>query len=138
MGMITRVRGRVRANSVTVDKEKTAQSVCLLSAVLLLPYCPRGPLPLLPSPAPALYSALVLPVVLSANYRYPVYTLKALVGATAGKKKKEKKKKQELFLLSFLSYRKQLFPYALTLEILEESTFSFPLRLVINTNSPSS
>lgn len=97
MGMITRVRGRVRANSVTVDKEKTAQSVCLLSAVLLLPYCPRGPLPLLPSPAPALYSALVLPVVLSANYRYPVYTLKALVGATAGKKKKEKKKKNKNF-----------------------------------------
>lgn len=97
MGMITRVRGRVRANSVTVDKEKTAQSVCLLSAVLLLPYCPRGPLPLLPSPAPALYSALVLPVVLSANYRYPVYTLKALVGATAGKKKKEKKKKTRTF-----------------------------------------
>ncbi|XP_014610516.1 PREDICTED: uncharacterized protein LOC106790259 [Polistes canadensis] len=84
MGMITRVRGRVRANSLTVDKEKTAQSVCLLSAVLLLPYCPRGPLPLLPSPAPALYSALVLPVVFSANYRYPVYTLKALVEATAG------------------------------------------------------
>lgn len=76
--MIARVRRRVRANSVTVDKEKTAQSVCLLSAILLLPYCPRGPLPLLPSPAPVLYSALVLPVVLSANYRYPVPTLKTL------------------------------------------------------------
>ncbi|XP_063991657.1 E3 ubiquitin-protein ligase AMFR-like [Diachasmimorpha longicaudata] len=82
MGMITRVRGRVRANSLTVDKEKTAQSVCLLSAVLLLPYCPRGPLPLLPSPAPALYSVLVLPVVFSANYRYPVSSLKTLVGTS--------------------------------------------------------
>lgn len=107
--MITRVRGRVRANSLTVDKEKTAQSVCLLSAVLLLPYCPRGPLPLLPSPAPALYSALVLPVVLSANYRYPVYTLKALVGATAGKKKK----KNSFHLISYLvenNYFTMLFP----------------------------
>ncbi|XP_012285329.1 ERAD-associated E3 ubiquitin-protein ligase HRD1B [Orussus abietinus] len=81
MGMITRVRGRVRANSVGVDKERTAQSVCLLSAVLLLPYCPRGPLRLLPSPAPALYSVLVLPVILSANYRYPVSALKTLVEA---------------------------------------------------------
>ncbi|KAL0127502.1 hypothetical protein PUN28_003052 [Cardiocondyla obscurior] len=84
MGMIARVRRRVRANSLTVDKEKTAQSVCLLSAVLLLPYCPRGPLPLLPSPAPVLYSALVLPVVLSANYRYPVPTLKTLAEAVKG------------------------------------------------------
>ncbi|XP_033215937.1 E3 ubiquitin-protein ligase AMFR-like [Belonocnema kinseyi] len=81
MGMITRVRGRVRANSFGVDKEKRAQSICLLSAVLLLPFCPRGPLPLLPPPAPALYSALVLPVVLSANYRYPVSALKTLVEA---------------------------------------------------------
>jgi len=87
MGMIARVRRRVRANSLTVDKEKTAQSVCLLSAVLLLPYCPRGPLPLLPSPAPVLYSALVLPVVLSANYRYPVPTLKTLAEAVKGIKK---------------------------------------------------
>lgn len=84
MGMIARVRRRVRANSLTVDKEKTAQSVCLLSAVLLLPYCPRGPLPLLPSPAPVLYSAFVLPVVLSANYRYPVPTLKTLAEAAKG------------------------------------------------------
>lgn len=84
MGMITRVRGRVRANSFGVDKEKTAQSICLLSAVLLLPFCPRGPLPLLPPPAPALYSALVLPVVLSANYRYPVSALKTLVEAARG------------------------------------------------------
>lgn len=82
--MIARVRRRVRANSLTVDKEKTAQSVCLLSAVLLLPYCPRGPLPLLPSPAPVLYSAFVLPVVLSANYRYPVPTLKTLAEAAKG------------------------------------------------------
>ncbi|KAF7991176.1 hypothetical protein HCN44_002738 [Aphidius gifuensis] len=82
MGMITRVRGRVRANSFGVDKERTAQSVCLLSAILLLPYCPRGPLPLLPAPAPALYSFLVLPVVLSANYRYPVGTLKTLIETT--------------------------------------------------------
>ncbi|XP_046492335.1 RING finger protein 145 homolog [Neodiprion pinetum] len=88
MGMITRVRGRVRANSLTVDKERTAQSVCLLSAILLLPYCPRGPLPLLPPPAPALYSALVLPVVLSANYRYPVSALKTIVEATKGGVKK--------------------------------------------------
>ncbi|XP_015587581.1 uncharacterized protein LOC107264153 [Cephus cinctus] len=88
MGMITRVRGRVRANSLTFDREKTAQSVCLLSAVLLLPYCPRGPLPLLPSPAPALYSALVLPVVFSANYRYPVAILKTLVAATRDGAKK--------------------------------------------------
>lgn len=85
MGMIARVRRRVRANSLTVDKEKTAQSVCLLSAILLLPYCPRSPLPLLPlSPAPVLYSALVLPVVLSANYRYPVPTLKTLAEAVKG------------------------------------------------------
>lgn len=84
MGMITRVRGRVRANSFGVDKERTAQSVCLLSAILLLPYCPRGPLPLLPAPAPALYSFLVLPVVLSANYRYPVGTLKTLIETTIG------------------------------------------------------
>lgn len=84
MGMITRVRRRVRANSFTVDKERTAQSVCLLSAVLLLPYCPRGPLPLLPSPAPLLYTVLVLPVVLSANYRYPVTTLKTVVQLVKG------------------------------------------------------
>lgn len=81
MGMITRVRGRIRANSFGVDKEKTAQSVCLLSAVLLLPFCPKGPLPLLPPPASALYSALVLPVVFSANYRYPVSILKTTVQA---------------------------------------------------------
>ena len=84
MGMITRVRGRVRANYFGVDKERTAQSVCLLSAILLLPYCPRGPLPLLPPPAPELYSVLVLPVVLSANYRYPVSILKILVETTRG------------------------------------------------------
>lgn len=77
--MITRVRHRVRANSLTTDREKTAQSVCLLSAVLLLPYCPRGPLPLLPSPAPILYSVLVLPVVLSANYTYPVASFKTVL-----------------------------------------------------------
>lgn len=89
MGMITRVRGRVRANSLTIaDKERTAQSVCLLSAILLLPYCPRGPLPLLPPPAPALYSALVLPFVLSANYRYPVSALKTIVEGIKGAIKK--------------------------------------------------
>ncbi|KAG7204230.1 hypothetical protein KM043_002058 [Ampulex compressa] len=88
MGMIIRVRHRVRANSPTINKEKTAQSVCLLSAVLLLPYCPRGPLPLLPSPAPVLYSALVLPVVLSANYRYPVSALRTIVQMVKGGMKK--------------------------------------------------
>ncbi|XP_043274299.1 E3 ubiquitin-protein ligase synoviolin A-like [Venturia canescens] len=88
MGMITRVRSRIRANSLTIDKERTAQSVCLLSAVLLLPYCPRGPLPLLPPPAPTLYSVLVLPVVLSANYRYPVSALKTLSEAIKAVAKK--------------------------------------------------
>lgn len=84
MGMIARVRRRVRANSLTIDRDKTAQSVCLLSAVLLLPYCPRGPLPLLPSPAPILYSVLVLPVVFSANYTYPVSAFRTLLHLIQG------------------------------------------------------
>lgn len=77
--MIARVRQRVRANSVTINNDKTAQTVCLLSAILLLPYCPRGPLPLLPSSASILYSVFVLPIVLSANYRYPLPTLKSFI-----------------------------------------------------------
>ncbi|XP_012256280.2 uncharacterized protein LOC105686218 isoform X2 [Athalia rosae] len=111
MGMINRVRGRVRANSVTVDEERTAQSVCLLSAILLLPYCPRGPLPLLPPPAPALYSALVLPFVLSANYRYPVSALKTLVEATKGGVKKAWKPLSGIFGLLYapLDHAENLF-----------------------------
>ncbi|KAG5898387.1 hypothetical protein JTB14_030365 [Gonioctena quinquepunctata] len=71
MGMIIRVRGRLRSFH-TLPKlqpeernEKIAEIVCLLSVLFLLPYCSRGHAPLLFSLGGwclATYSFLVLPV----------------------------------------------------------------------------
>ncbi|CAH1169666.1 unnamed protein product [Phaedon cochleariae] len=87
MGMITRVRGRLRSLH-TLSKlqprerdEKIAETVCLLSVLFLLPYCSRGHAPLLLSLGGwclATYSFLVLPVLISANYMYPVRWLRQL------------------------------------------------------------
>ncbi|KAJ3648922.1 hypothetical protein Zmor_020690 [Zophobas morio] len=87
MGMIIRVRGRLRSFH-TIQKlnpevrdEKIAETVCLLSVLFLLPYCSRGHSPLLVSLGGwcvATYSCLVLPVLISANYKYPVRWLRKL------------------------------------------------------------
>ncbi|RZC35520.1 hypothetical protein BDFB_002239 [Asbolus verrucosus] len=94
MGMITRVRGRLRSFH-TIQKldpevrdEKIAETVCLLSVLFLLPYCSRGHAPLLVSLGGwcvATYSFLVLPVLISANYKYPVRWLRKLVAKLPGK-----------------------------------------------------
>lgn len=111
MGMITRVRGRLRSIH-TIQKinpeirdEKIAEtgkinskrlfkiinfliSVCLLSVLFLLPYCSRGHSPLLVSLGGwcvATYSFLVLPVLISANYKYPVKWLRKLFSKIPGK-----------------------------------------------------
>ncbi|KAK9874087.1 hypothetical protein WA026_002443 [Henosepilachna vigintioctopunctata] len=93
MGMITRVRGRLRSlhNISKVDPElrdeKIAETVCLLSVLFLLPYCSRGHSPLLVSLGGwcvASYSFLVLPVLISANYKYPVRWLRSLASKLPG------------------------------------------------------
>lgn len=86
--MITRVRGRLRSfhNIYKLDpelrNEKTAETVCLLSVLFLLPYCSKGHAPLLVSLGGwclLSYSFLVLPIVISANYKYPAKWLKQLI-----------------------------------------------------------
>ncbi|XP_044745618.1 uncharacterized protein LOC123307398 [Coccinella septempunctata] len=88
MGMITRVRGRLRSlhNIAKIDPEerdeKIAETVCLLSILFLLPYFSRGHTPLLLSLGGwcvASYSFLVLPLLISANYKYQVRWIKTLV-----------------------------------------------------------
>ncbi|XP_045460881.1 uncharacterized protein LOC123671202 [Harmonia axyridis] len=87
MGMITRVRGRLRSfhNISKIDPvqrdEKIAETVCLLSILFLLPYFSRGHTPLLLSLGGwcvASYSFLVLPVLISANYKYQVRWIKTI------------------------------------------------------------
>lgn len=79
MGMITRFRARLHSlHALTkldpqAQAEKTAQTVCLLSIVLLLPYFARCHASIVVGLA---YSCLVLPMVISANYKYPVSSLK--------------------------------------------------------------
>ncbi|XP_017784221.1 PREDICTED: uncharacterized protein LOC108567925 isoform X1 [Nicrophorus vespilloides] len=85
MGMLTRFRGRLRSEH-TIPKldpklrdEKIAETVCLLSVLFLLPYCSRGHAPLLLSLGGwcvATYSCLVIPLLISANYKYPTRWLK--------------------------------------------------------------
>nr|CAD7569825.1 unnamed protein product [Timema californicum] len=48
------------------------QWICLLSVVLLLPYFARGHAPLLVGSMGLTYSCLVLPMIISANYKYPL------------------------------------------------------------------
>lgn len=79
MAIITRFRARLH-NLQCVSKldsqlqaEKTAQTVCLLSVVLLLPYFARCQASILVG---LIYTCLVLPMVVSANYKYPVSALK--------------------------------------------------------------
>lgn len=91
--MITRVRGRLRSLH-TIPKldpkvrdEKIAETVCLLSVLFLLPYCSRGHAPLLLSLGGwclVSYSCLVLPVVISANYKYPVKWLRKIISNIPG------------------------------------------------------
>ncbi|KOB75407.1 TRC8-like protein [Operophtera brumata] len=78
MGMISRVRGRIRSDSFSKiqtikSEDKIANIVWLLSLVLLLPYwAPRGLLVALGGAwLMAAYTCLVVPVLISANYRYP-------------------------------------------------------------------
>nr|CAD7396751.1 unnamed protein product [Timema cristinae] len=47
-------------------------TMCLLSVVLLLPYFARGHAPLLVGSMGLTYSCLVLPMIISANYKYPL------------------------------------------------------------------
>lgn len=54
-------------------------SVCLLSVLLLLPYCCKGCAPLIFSLGGvwlAMYTCFVLPILISANYKYPVRWIK--------------------------------------------------------------
>ncbi|XP_067012374.1 E3 ubiquitin-protein ligase AMFR [Anabrus simplex] len=78
MGMISRVRARLQSihaipnkMDARIQEEKTAQSVCLLSVVLLLPYLARGHASILVGGVGLAYSCLVIPMVISANYKYP-------------------------------------------------------------------
>ncbi|XP_050672038.1 uncharacterized protein LOC126970255 [Leptidea sinapis] len=77
MGMISRVRGRIRSDSFSKihikSEDKIANIVWLISLVLLLPYwAPRGLLVALGGAwLMAAYTCLVLPVLISANYKYP-------------------------------------------------------------------
>jgi len=83
--MITRVRARLQSvNTPTkidprIQDEKTAQTVCLLSVVLLLPYFARGHASVLVSSMGIAYSCLVLPMVISANYKYSVNGLRPMI-----------------------------------------------------------
>ncbi|CAG9764831.1 unnamed protein product [Ceutorhynchus assimilis] len=88
MGMITRVRGRLRSLHTLpkldekVREEKIAETVCLLSVLFLLPYCSRGHTPILlifGSWFLTTYSFLVLPLLISANYKYPVRWLRHII-----------------------------------------------------------
>ncbi|XP_059471160.1 E3 ubiquitin-protein ligase RNF139-like [Neocloeon triangulifer] len=92
MGMISRVRARLRSLSAVnscngkddarLRDERNAQSVCLLSVILLLPYLVRSHASsLLVSTATNLvYSCLVLPIVVSAHYKYPLSGLGSVFG----------------------------------------------------------
>ncbi|XP_049877528.1 uncharacterized protein LOC126374834 [Pectinophora gossypiella] len=86
MGMISRVRGRIRSDSFSKfhtlkSEDKIANIVWLLSVVLLLPYwAPRGLLLALGGAwLMAAYTCLVVPVLISANYRYPARWYPAVV-----------------------------------------------------------
>ncbi|XP_063216301.1 uncharacterized protein LOC134527506 isoform X2 [Bacillus rossius redtenbacheri] len=78
MGMITRVRGRLHSLQALArpaardQEERTSHTVCLLSVVLLLPYLARGHIPLMVGSMGLAYSCLVLPMVVSINYKYPL------------------------------------------------------------------
>ncbi|KAJ8724038.1 hypothetical protein PYW07_008018 [Mythimna separata] len=86
MGMISRVRGRIRSDSFSKihtikSQDKLANIVWLLSLVLLLPYwAPRGLLVALGGAwLMAAYTCLVVPVLISANYKYPASWYPAVV-----------------------------------------------------------
>ncbi|XP_065353892.1 E3 ubiquitin-protein ligase RNF139-like [Cloeon dipterum] len=93
MGMISRVRARLQNVSALssfngkedprLRDERTAHSVCLLSVILLLPYLVRNHASsLLVSTATNLvYSGLVLPIVVSAHYKYPLSGLGSISSA---------------------------------------------------------
>lgn len=83
--MITRVRARLQSiNTPTkvdprIQDEKTAQTVCLMSVVLLLPYFARGHASVLVSSMGLAYSCLVLPMVISVNYKYSLSGLRPMI-----------------------------------------------------------
>ncbi|XP_026734676.1 uncharacterized protein LOC113498738 [Trichoplusia ni] len=86
MGMISRVRGRIRSDSFSKihtikSGDKLGNIVWLLSLVLLLPYwAPRGLLVALGGAwLMAAYTCLVVPVLISANYKYPASWYPAVV-----------------------------------------------------------
>ncbi|XP_063831413.1 uncharacterized protein LOC135080652 [Ostrinia nubilalis] len=86
MGMISRVRGRIRSDSFSKippmkSEDKIANIVWLLSLVLLLPYwAPRGLFVALGGAwLMAAYTCLVVPVLISANYKYPARWYPAVV-----------------------------------------------------------
>ncbi|KAJ8713910.1 hypothetical protein PYW08_007530 [Mythimna loreyi] len=86
MGMISRVRGRIRSDSFSKihtikSQDKLANIVWLLSLVFLLPYwAPRGLLVALGGAwLMAAYTCLVVPVLISANYKYPATWYPAVV-----------------------------------------------------------
>ncbi|CAB3246155.1 unnamed protein product [Arctia plantaginis] len=86
MGMISRVRGRIRSDSFSKihtlkTEDKLANIVWLLSLVFLLPYwAPRGLLVALGGAwLMAAYTCLVVPVLISANYKYPASWYPAVV-----------------------------------------------------------
>ncbi|XP_045502678.1 uncharacterized protein LOC123699707 [Colias croceus] len=85
MGMISRVRGRIRSDSFSKiqmkSEDKIANIVWLISLVLLLPYwAPRGLLVALGGAwLMAAYTCFVVPVLISANYRYPARWYPAVV-----------------------------------------------------------
>ncbi|KAF9823879.1 hypothetical protein SFRURICE_013416 [Spodoptera frugiperda] len=92
MGMISRVRGRIRSDSFSKihtlkSEDKLGNIVWLLSLVLLLPYwAPRGLLVALGGAwLMAAYTCLVVPVLISANYKYPATWYPAVVKLAQGR-----------------------------------------------------
>jgi len=59
-------------------------TVCLLSVVLLLPYFARVHASVLVSSMGIAYSCLVLPMVISANYKYSVNGLRPMIANIKG------------------------------------------------------
>lgn len=59
-------------------------TVCLLSVVLLLPYFARGHASVLVSSMGIAYSCLVLPMVISANYKYSVNGFRPMIANIKG------------------------------------------------------
>ncbi|XP_014249470.1 RING finger protein 145-like isoform X1 [Cimex lectularius] len=82
--MLTRFRSRIHSlqflskSTLQLQSDKTANSVCLLSIILLLPYLIKEWSYILLQSVGLIYSLLVLPMVLLANYLYPISGMRGI------------------------------------------------------------